>query len=312
MVFGLMVLGCLGVPAAFASSLVTPPPPTTGLQDWPPAATTGPGTRGLPVSDQHSLRALSLGDHLPGRPRLLPLQAFLPEVSIPDHLPERLPAPVFNLRVVKWPLQFIILSPEEDTDPYFTAVNIPSRIKISYLRAEVPVPWECYNSIGRHRRAYATNYRDIILLVEDEASINLTNVTLQEEESEVHLPLQQRSHLDYMEWSLRLRLSDLSSEVRRTRCIQSLHDNYSLRSTQQPGWRVISRGEILVLVRCHHITVRPLLSASTCSEQLAVQDEESRPWRLHARNRLLTDFGVKVPCGSPSPVLAIIPGHGGG
>lgn len=242
MVFGLMVLGCLGVPAAFASSLVTPPPPTTGLQDWPPAATTGPGTRGLPVSDQHSLRALSLGDHLPGRPRLLPLQAFLPEVSIPDHLPERLPAPVFNLRVVKWPLQFIILSPEEDTDPYFTAVNIPSRKKISYLRPEVPLPRECYNSIGRHRRAYAMNYSDILLLLEDEASINLTNVTLQEEVSEVHFPLQQRTHLYYMEWSLRLRLSDLSSEVRRTRCIHSLHYDYSLRSTQQPGWRVISRG----------------------------------------------------------------------
>ena len=147
-----------------------------------------------------------------------------------------------NLRLVKWPLQFIILSPEEDTDPYFTAVNIPSRKKISYLRPEVPLPRECYNSIGRHRRAYAMNYSDILLLLEDEASINLTNVTLQEEVSEVHFPLQQRTHLYYMEWSLRLRLSDLSSEVRRTRCIHSLHYDYSLRSTQQPGWRVISRG----------------------------------------------------------------------
>ena len=134
--------------------------------------------------------------------------------------------------MIKGPLPFIILSPEEDTDPYFTAVNIPSRIKISYLKAEVPVPRECYSSIGRHRRIYATNYRDILLLVEDEASVHLTNVTLQEEETEVHLPLQQRSHLDYMDWALCLKLSDLSAEVRRTRCIQSLHDDYSLRSNQ--------------------------------------------------------------------------------
>ena len=69
---------------------------------------------------------------------------------------------------------------------------------------------------------------------------------------------------------------------------------------------MIDRGEVLLLVRCSHITVRPLLSASTCSEQLAVQDEEGRPWRLHAGNRLLTDFGVKVPCGPPSPVFTFL------
>ena len=61
MVVGLIVLGCLGVPAALATTLVTPPPPTPGLdwQDYPPTGSTGPGARGLPVSDQHSLRALS-------------------------------------------------------------------------------------------------------------------------------------------------------------------------------------------------------------------------------------------------------------
>ena len=157
------------------------------------------------------------------------------------------------------------------------------------------MPKEGYGSIGRHRRVYATNYHDILLLVEDETSSRLTNVTLQEEVTEVHLPLQQRSHLNYLEWALRLKLGDLSSEVRRTRCLQSLHDDYSLRSNQQPGWRVISRGEVLVLVCCHHITMRPLLSSPTCSQQLSVHDEDGHPWRLHAGNRLLTDFGVKVP-----------------
>ena len=64
------------------------------------------------------------------------------------------------------------------------------------------------------------------------------------------------------------------------------------------------------MVRCNFVIVRPLLSASTCSEQLAVQDEEGRPWRLHSRNRLLTDFGVKVPCGSPSPVFTFLTQEG--
>ena len=65
-----------------------------------------------------------------------------------------------------------------------------------------------------------------------------------------------------------------------------------------------------MLVRCHHITVRPLLSASTCSEQLALQDEEGRPWRLHAGNSLLTDIGVKVPYDSPSPVYTFLTKEG--
>ena len=41
-----------------------------------------------------------------------------------------------------------------------------------------------------------------------------------------------------------------------------------------------------------------------------MQDEDGRPWRLHAGNRLLTDFGVKVPCGSPSPVYTFLTQEG--
>ena len=166
------------------------------------------------------------------------------------------------------------------------------------------MPIECYDDIGRYRRAYATNYRDIIILVEDEASTDLP------QESEVHLPIQTRSHLDYMNWSMGIRLNDLSSEVRRTRCIQALYDDYSLRSIQQPGWRIVSRGEVLVLIKCKSIVVRRLLTANTCSEQLAVQDEDGRPWRLHAGNRLLTDFGVKVPCGAPATVFTFLTEEG--
>ena len=146
--------------------------------------------------------------------------------------------------------------------------------------------------------------------MEDQSSVDLGNVTLQQESREVHLPLQERSRLDFLEWSLRLRLSDLSAEVRRTRCLQTLHNDYSLRSTQQPGWRVISRGELLVLVRCSYVTVRPLMTASTCSKQLAVQDVDGKPWRLHAGNRLLTDFGQKVPCGPPSRIFTFLTQEG--
>ena len=58
MILGIMVVECLGVPAAFASTFVTPPPLTAGVPDGPPVPTTGPGSPGLPVSDQYSLRAL--------------------------------------------------------------------------------------------------------------------------------------------------------------------------------------------------------------------------------------------------------------
>ena len=172
-----------------------------------------------------------------------------------------------------------------------------------YQKPEVPIPRACQHSIGQHRRAFRTNYRDILLLVEDQSSVQLGNVTLPQESREVHLPLQERSRLNFLEWSLRLRLSDLSAEVRRTRCLQTLHDDYSLRAAQQPGWRVISRGELLVLVRCSFVTVRPLLTASTCSKQLAVQDVDGKPWRLHAGNRLLTDFGQRFPAGRLPPSL---------
>ena len=65
MMVGLVVLGSLGLPAALASTLVTPPPPTPepdrGFQEWdhPPPGSTGSGARGRPVSDVHTLRALS-------------------------------------------------------------------------------------------------------------------------------------------------------------------------------------------------------------------------------------------------------------
>ena len=108
------------------------------------------------------------------------------------------PSAVCNLRLVKGPLMFIIMSPEGDSDPSFVAVNIPRKIKVSYTKHEVPAPRECHHSVGQHRRAYATNYRDILLLVEDETSVNLGSMTLQQEEHEVHLPLQQRSRLDYL------------------------------------------------------------------------------------------------------------------
>ena len=153
---------------------------------------------------------------------------------------------------------------------------------------------------------YPTKYQDILLLVKYDTSDNLSEVTLKEELTEVHLPLQQRSCLNYLESAIRLRLGDLSSEVRRSRCLQSLVDNFSLRSRQHPGWRVISQGEVLVTVQCHHIIVRPLLSSPECSQQLWVQDEEGHNWRLHAGNRLLTDQGVKVPCDLLQPMYTFL------
>ena len=212
------------------------------------------------------------------------------------------PTPTCNLKLIRGPLDFVILPPEGNS-PYYVAVNIPSRVKVSYQQPEIPIPKACQHGIGQHRRAFRTNYRDILLLVEDQSAAQLGNITLGKESLEVHLPLQERSRLDFLDWSLRLRLEDLSAEMRRTRCLQTLHEDYSLRASQQPGWRVISRGELLVLVRCSFETVRPLLTASTCSKQLSVVDVDGKPWRLHAGNRLLTDFGQKVPCGTPSPVF---------
>ena len=67
LVLGLAVLGILGIPAALASTLVTPSPSTVepgrGLQEWdrdnsPPPGSTGPGPRGRPVSELYTLRAL--------------------------------------------------------------------------------------------------------------------------------------------------------------------------------------------------------------------------------------------------------------
>ena len=213
------------------------------------------------------------------------------------------PPPTCSLKLIRGPLDFLIFPPVGDT-PFFTAVNIPSRVKINYQQPEVPIPKSCLFDIGQHRRTYRTNYKDILLLVEDNSASHLPNVSLPRESLEVHLPLQERSRLDYLDWSLQLRLEDMTAEIRKTRCLQSLYEDYSSRSSQRPGWRMISRGEIMVLVRCEVEIVRPLLTASTCSKQLSVVDAEGKPWRLHSKNRLLTDYGEKVPCGPPSPVFA--------
>ena len=213
------------------------------------------------------------------------------------------PPPTCSLKLIRGPLDFLIFPPVGDT-PFFTAVNIPSRVKINYQQPEVPIPKSCLFDIGQHRRTYRTNYKDILLLVEDNSASHLPNVSLPRESLEVHLPLQERSRLDYLDWSLQLRLEDMTAEIRKTRCLQSLYEDYSSRSSQRPGWRMISRGEIMVLVRCEVELVRPLLTASTCSKQLSVVDAEGKPWRLHSKNRLLTDYGEKVPCGPPSPVFA--------
>ena len=208
-----------------------------------------------------------------------------------------------SLKLIRGPLDFLIFPPVGDA-PFYTAVNIPSRVKVNYQQPEVPIPKSCQFDIGQHRRTFRTNYKDILLLVEDNTASHLPNVSLARESLEVHLPLQERSRLDYLDWSLQLRLEDMTAEIRRTRCLQSLYEDYSSRSSQRPGWRMISRGELIVMVRCDVEIVRPLLTASTCSKQLSVVDAEGKPWRLHSKNRLLTDYGEKVPCGPPSPVFA--------
>ena len=213
------------------------------------------------------------------------------------------PVPTCNLRLIRGPIDFVIISPEED-NPYFIAINLPSRIKVSYRRPEVPIPRACQPGIGQHRRMFRTNYRDILLLVEDHSAAPLGNVTLAQESREVHMPLQERSRLDFLDWSLRLRLDSMTAEIRKSRCLQTLHEDYRVRASQQAGWRIISRGELFLLVRCTFEIVRPLLVAPSCSKQLSVVDAEGKPWRLHANNRLITDFGQKTPCGPPSPVYA--------
>ena len=208
-----------------------------------------------------------------------------------------------SLKLIRGPLDFLIFPPVGNA-PFYVAVNIPSRVKVNYQQPEIPIPKACQFDIGQHRRAFNTNYKDILLLVEDNTASHLPNVSLAQESLEVHLPLQERSRLDFLDWSLQLRLEDMTAEIRRTRCLQSLHEDYSSRSSQRPGWRMISRGELIIMVRCDVEVVRPLLTASTCSKQLSVVDSEGKPWRLHSGNRLLTDYGEKVPCGPPSPVFA--------
>ena len=60
------------------------------------------------------------------------------------------PSPFCNLKLLRGPLEFIILAPEGDDNPYFVAVNVPSRIKVSYTKPEVPLLRECQHSIGQH------------------------------------------------------------------------------------------------------------------------------------------------------------------
>ena len=66
----------------------------------------------------------------------------------------------------------MIIAPEGD-NPYYVAVNIPSHVKVSYQKPEVPIPKACQHGIGQHRRAFRTNYRDILLLVEDQSAAQL-------------------------------------------------------------------------------------------------------------------------------------------
>ena len=209
------------------------------------------------------------------------------------------PTPTCNLKLIRGPIDFVIIGPEEGS-PYYVAINIPSRIKVSYQKPEVPIPRACQSGIGQHRRMFRTNYRDILLLVEDQSAAQLGNVTLIQESKEVHMPLQERSRLDFLDWSLRLRLDSMTTEIRKSRCLQTLHEDYSLRASQQAGWRIISRGELLLLVRCTFEIVRPLLTAPTCSKQLSVVDADGKPWRLHANNRLITDYGQTTPDGLTS------------
>ena len=49
------------------------------------------------------------------------------------------PTATCNLKLIRGPLDFVILAPEGN-NPYYVAVNIPSRVKVSYQKPEVPIP----------------------------------------------------------------------------------------------------------------------------------------------------------------------------
>ena len=74
------------------------------------------------------------------------------EVFLQEH--PGTPPPLCNLRLVRGPLAFLILEPESSSQGYYTAVNVNSRIKISYKRPAVPIPKECLSSIGQHRHLF--------------------------------------------------------------------------------------------------------------------------------------------------------------
>ena len=206
------------------------------------------------------------------------------------------PPPVCNLRLIRGPLTFLIMEPADPSEGYFTAINTASRIKISYRRSPVPIPKECLQSIGQHRHLFQTNYNRILLLVEDETNGAVSTVTLAEEITEVNLRLQLRSQVDYLDWASNLRLDDLTEKMREDRCLANLVEDYRIRSNQQSGWRIIHRGELMLMMRCMEVEVRPYLHSPKCSEQLLVLGPDDHQYRLHAGSRILTDHGVEVPC----------------
>ena len=67
------------------------------------------------------------------------------------------PLPVCNLRLIKGPLPFVILEPRSESEDFYMAINVPSRLKISYCRRNLPVPKECHRSIVKQRPVYPTN-----------------------------------------------------------------------------------------------------------------------------------------------------------
>ena len=135
-----------------------------------------------------------------------------------------------------------------------------------------------------------------MLLAEEESAETLSAVTLAEELTEVNTRLQQRSHLDYIDWATNMRLEDLSAKVREGRCLDSLVEDYKVRSHKHSGWKIISRGEVLLMVRCQQVIVKPYIDSPQCSEQLLVSGPNHHQYRLHAGSRVLTDHGIQVPC----------------
>ena len=154
------------------------------------------------------------------------------------------PPPACNLRLIRGPLDFLIIPPSQAGNRYVTAVNVPSRLKVSYLKVALPIPLQCIAFLG-HR-------------------------------------LQQRSRLDFLEWASNNKLDSLMCQVSRGRCLQALAEDFNHRSRRQDGWRILHRGDVMITVRCQEVVVRPLLRSPQCSEQLLVTDTSGHVWRLHS------------------------------